>query len=285
VAAADDDLLGNVLVEPLPAAAPASSGGARVAAARGGAQAASPAAPAPAAAARWSARAAPPPAAAASLARAPAAAQAAAVWHAVVTAGGGGLSEADVALPLTAAHMAVAAAPPAAAHASAARDADGGDVSDLADHVRALLPSWRSCLVWGGPRAAPVPAGSPAVLIVTGSASRAAHMLRPLASFHARVGKCFGKHLSLAEAEAALRPPAPPVALCVGTPRRLAALLASGALTLTRARLVVLDVHPDAKRFSLLDHPNLRGDTAALLREHLHGALTAPGSELRLALY
>ena len=108
-------------------------------------------------------------------------------------------------------------------------------------------------------------------------------MLRPLSAFKARVAKLFGRHMSPEEQAAALA--GAPVALAVGTPHRLASLLAADALKLDRTRLVLLDVRRDAKGFNVLDHPNLRDDTATLIRDHLHARLTAPGSALKLGVY
>ena len=214
------------------------------------------------------------------LSAAPAADQAAAVWSAfAATKVGARLTDAEVAAPLSAAHFSTAAMPAAAAGPGDA------EFADLPARLRALLGAdWRQHLVWGGPKAAPIPPGAPAVIIVTLSAARAAQMLKPLAAFHGRVAKLFGKHFTVAAAAASLR--GAPVALAVGTPHRLSALLAAGALSLARARLVVLDARRDVKGFSLLDHPNLKDDFAALLRDHLHARLVAPGgAALQLAIY
>lgn len=68
-----------------------------------------------------------------------------------------------------------------------------------------------------------------------------------------------------------------------GTPHRLSALIDEGALSLSAASVVLLDVHPEVKGFTLLDHPNLKEDVFALLRDHLHGRIAA--GSLKLALY
>jgi hypothetical protein len=262
---ADDDLDGNVFLESAASAALA--------------------APPPASAVS----AAPPPKPAkalykrddgSALSAASAAEQAAAVWSAfAATKVGARLTDAEVAAPLNASNFATAAAPAAATAELAA-----AEFADLPARLRALLGAdWRQCLVWGGPKSAPVPPASPTVIIVSLSAARAAQMLKPLAVFHGRVAKLFGKHFTVDAAAASLR--GAPVALAVGTPHRLSALLAAGALSLARARLVVLDARRDVKGFTLIDHPNLRDDFATLLRDHLHARLVAPGGALRLAIY
>ena len=135
--------------------------------------------------------------------------------------------------------------------------------------------------MWQGPRAAPTPAGSPALLILTLSAPRAAAMLKPLGVFHARVAKLFGRHLSPAEQAAILR--GPPCAIAVGTPHRVAKLLDDGALSLERCSLVLVDAHPDVKGYSVLTMPAVKDDLFSLLREHLHAKL-AKGA-LKLGVY
>lgn len=216
------------------------------------------------------------------LSAASAAEQAAAVWSAfAATKVGARLTDAEVAAPLSASHFQVATA---AAPAAATAEIAAAEFADLPARLRALLGAdWRTCLVWGGPKSAPVPPASPTVIIVSLSAARAAQMLKPLAVFHGRVAKLFGKHFTVDAAAASLR--GAPVALAVGTPHRLSALLAAGALSLARARLVVLDARRDVKGFTLIDHPNLRDDFATLLRDHLHARLVAPGGALRLAIY
>jgi hypothetical protein len=69
----------------------------------------------------------------------------------------------------------------------------------------------------------------------------------------------------------------------VGTPHRVAALLADGALSLQRCALVLLDVQVDCKGYSLLSHPAMKEDLFSLLREQLHSRLVA--GSLKLGVY
>lgn len=135
---------------------------------------------------------------------------------------------------------------------------------DLGRFIQAVLPHWRRELAGGGVKAA---AGAPVVLVVAPSAIRSAALLKPLAVFHARIFKCFAKHLSLDDHRAVLA--GPPVQLAIGTPHRLRQLLELGILSLARCRLVVLDLAPDAKRYTLLTNPSLADDAALLLRAHV----------------
>lgn len=54
------------------------------------------------------------------------------------------------------------------------------------------------------------------------------------------------------------------------------------ALRLSHCTLVVVDAHPDFKRFTLLSHPNLREDFFTLYRDHLHGHITSGIAKLLL---
>jgi hypothetical protein len=157
---------------------------------------------------------------------------------------------------------------------------------DISLFVQATLPHWkREMGLKGGVRGEAGKAATPVVLIVSASAARAASLLKPLAAFHARIFKGFAKHLSVDDQRAALA--GPPVQLCVGTPHRLAKLLELKILSLERCKLVVLDMVPDTKRYSLLDHPNLQGDVAELLRTHLLPCIVSQhhGASSKLALF
>lgn len=135
---------------------------------------------------------------------------------------------------------------------------------EIGRFIQAVLPSWRRDFSSSGRK---LPAGAPVVLIVAPSAARCAALLKPLATFHARIFKCFAKHLSLDDQKAFLA--GPPVHLAVGTPHRLCQLLDLGVLSLQRCRVVVLDLVPDLKRYTLLSNPSLMDDTALLLRGHV----------------
>ena len=180
-------------------------------------------------------------------------------------------------------HVAVAAAPAApppsassssssssssaaAAAAAAATAADAAD-GNLVAFVRAVLPDWKRVFGWNK-GATPRPNGSPALLIVTGSAARAVALLAQLAPLRTRVGKCFAKHLSLEEQRAQLQS-SPPITVAVGTPHRLSKLLDEGALSLASCGAVVFDMAADAKGFSVLESFATKEESFALFGRHI----------------
>jgi hypothetical protein len=154
---------------------------------------------------------------------------------------------------------------------------------DLSQFVKAVLPTWKRDIGLKGGMSLDEKSGDPVVLIICPSADRAASLLKPLAAFHVRVFKGFARHLSLADAAAQLS--GPPVQFVVGTPQRLARLLETKILTLSRTKLVVLDMLPDIKRFSLLDHPSLQADIAELFKAHILPHVIREDSACKLALF
>jgi len=98
-----------------------------------------------------------------------------------------------------------------------------------------------------------------------------------------RTSKLFGKHLKLEDQQKALEETV--YALSVGTPARLKKLMEVGSLSLTATRLVVLDMHQDAKSFHLLNLPGVAHDTAALLRSFVVPKAKEEEDGLRLALF
>lgn len=96
-----------------------------------------------------------------------------------------------------------------------------------------------------------------------------------------RIAKLFSKHIKPEEQAAQLS--AGPVCVAVGTPARVDKLAAmSGALSLSRCRLLVLDVSRDVKQRCLLDLPETRRDLWALWRTHLAERVAA--GHMRVAL-
>ena len=95
-----------------------------------------------------------------------------------------------------------------------------------------------------------------------------------------RTAKLFGKHIKVEEQQKALE--ASTYALAVGTPHRVKKLMELEALTLSHTRLVVLDMHEDAKKFHLLNLPGVSIDTAGLLRAFIVPKL---GGNLCMALF
>ena len=198
--------------------------------------------------------------------------QAAALWSALTSSTwGAALSPLELGSPLP--PSALVGLPPGTVTTASSAALDSCR-DDLADVVRAALPSWKRHFGLKGSAGMSRPRGAPALVVVTYSAARAAALLKALAPFRIRVAKLFGKHLEPSEQRRDLASGLPVLA-AVGTPARMSLLLSDmgdggqPALRLDSAALVVLDVHPDAKQYTLLDNPTTRGDTATLIGTHV----------------
>jgi len=87
------------------------------------------------------------------------------------------------------------------------------------------------------------------------------------------VAKLFARHMDFEEQKAALSAsaPGPPHVLAVGTPNRVAALCADGALKLSHCQLLLLDVTAvDVKGFNVVTMLGVREDFWKLYRDQLH---------------
>ncbi|GAA5833862.1 hypothetical protein JCM11251_005990 [Rhodosporidiobolus azoricus] len=118
----------------------------------------------------------------------------------------------------------------------------------------------------------PKATGSPRIIVVAGAALRVADLCRDVKSFKTKtkdgsidVGKLFAKHFKLNEHVEYLNKTH--VGLAVGTPNRIEKLLnETEALHLTHLSHLILDVsHLDAKKRTLMDMPDARGDLFRLL--------------------
>jgi hypothetical protein len=153
--------------------------------------------------------------------------------------------------------------------------AEGGSLQ--AQLQAAAGADWRQLLARAPPG---TPAGAPTCLVVAGAALRVLEVIRQLPDLHRAVpiAKLFSKHIKPAEQAAALA--AGPLCVGVGTPARLDKLLALGALSLSRLKLLVIDCSRDMKKRTLLDIPETRRDLWALWRLHLAPKIAA--GELRV---
>lgn len=124
--------------------------------------------------------------------------------------------------------------------------------------IRSIIPDWQKVFGWRH-KANPRPVGSPACVIITYSAQRAASLLGPLSAFKSRIGKCFAKHFSLDE-QRSLLTSEPPILLAVGTPNRLIKLIESEILSLSHCSTIIFDMHLDPKGFHLLESFATRED-------------------------
>ncbi|BEJ16878.1 hypothetical protein CspHIS471_0602790 [Cutaneotrichosporon sp. HIS471] len=103
--------------------------------------------------------------------------------------------------------------------------------------------------------------GCPRVLILSLSGIRCADIVRAVRGVprNGEVAKLFAKHFKLAEQVKYLAKTR--VSIAVGTPARVAKLLADGALKMTPQSVVLLDIgHRDSKKRSLLTLPEVRDE-------------------------
>jgi hypothetical protein len=155
-----------------------------------------------------------------------------------------------------------------------------GGLPGLPAAVKAVLPKWGALLGTRG-AAAPRSRGAPALLLLTHSAPRACDLIKALVPLGTRVAKLFARHVSEEDAAAALQG-GPPVALAVGTPGRVAALLKRGALSLESAVVVAIDAAPDKRGLCLLTEKESRELWWGVYLAHVHPRLLAGQCKLAL---
>ncbi|KAJ1674471.1 hypothetical protein EV182_003210 [Spiromyces aspiralis] len=110
--------------------------------------------------------------------------------------------------------------------------------------------------------------GSPRVLVVCGSAIRAAELTRRLRPISKRqVAKLFSKHIKIEEQKKLLEGNA--VDIGVGTPNRILKLIESGHLRITQLRLILVDCTKDQKMRMVIDMDETREDLYTLWKNHL----------------
>ena len=157
-----------------------------------------------------------------------------------------------------------------------------GDTSadaSLVPFVRSVVPEWQKVFGWRH-KANPRPCGSPACIIITHSAQRAASLLGPLAAFKSRIGKAFAKHFSLDEQRSLLQSE-PPILLAVATPNRLVKLVDNEILSLSHCSTIIFDMKPDIKGFSVLESFATKEDCFQFIKNNL---LLSP-EKIKLAFY
>ncbi|GAA5877531.1 hypothetical protein JCM16303_003366 [Sporobolomyces ruberrimus] len=139
---------------------------------------------------------------------------------------------------------------------------------DLLAFMKEALPT--ACTTLGK---LPKAHGSPRIIVLSGAALRVADLCRQVKSFKVKqkdgnlidVGKLFAKHFKLNEHAEYLEKTY--VGIAVGTPNRIEKLLnETDSLKLTHLSHLILDTtHLDAKKRSLTDLPDARGDLFKLL--------------------
>ncbi|KAM5569931.1 hypothetical protein ABKV19_017112 [Rosa sericea] len=157
------------------------------------------------------------------------------------------------------------------------------DVENLGKHVKAAFgPSWKAELCDKRLLEGKVDPGSPAVLIISTSALRSIELLRGFRSLtkECHPVKLFSKHMKVGEQVSLLKDR---VNIASGTPSRIKKLIDIEALGLSRLSVIVLDVHPDVKGYSLLTLPQVRDEFWDLYKTYFHQRLLQ--GSLRLSLY
>jgi hypothetical protein len=122
--------------------------------------------------------------------------------------------------------------------------------------------------------------GCPLLLVLCSSAIRATQIIKSMCAklIKCKIAKLFAKHFKVEEQMEMLSKEYSPIAL--GTPNRVAKLIELGALSLRRTVLVLVDVTPDSKQFSILTLNEVKHDFYRLLynqilpeKKHLKVAL------------
>ncbi|KAJ3697359.1 hypothetical protein LUZ61_001064 [Rhynchospora tenuis] len=157
------------------------------------------------------------------------------------------------------------------------------DVENLSEHIKAAFGvTWKKELREGKELEDDGQAGSPALLVISTSALRSLELIRGLKPFtkDCRPAKLFAKHLKVEEQVNLLKAR---VNIAAGTPSRIKKLIDMEALSLTRLKLVVLDMQRDAKAFSLFTLPQVSTEFWDLYKSHLEEKVT--GGDTRICLY
>ncbi|KAI8914773.1 U3-containing 90S pre-ribosomal complex subunit-domain containing protein [Powellomyces hirtus] len=139
------------------------------------------------------------------------------------------------------------------------------DDAHFADFIRDDLFGKRALKLFG--KEYKHPAGSPKVIVLSGSAIRAANVARLVRNVgNCKVAKLFGKHLKASEQARVLG--AEPFPVAVGTANRIKKLIEDGSLKLDELEFVVADAtYRDQKNRTLFDVPENKADLLDLLKK------------------
>ncbi|OIW06862.1 hypothetical protein TanjilG_18244 [Lupinus angustifolius] len=157
------------------------------------------------------------------------------------------------------------------------------DVNMLGENIRpAFGTSWKEELCEGKLVEGKIDAGSPSVLIISSSALRCIELLRGFRSFtkECHAVKLFSKHMKVEEQIPLLKNR---VNIASGTPSRIKKLIDIEALSLSRLKVLVLDMHPDVKGYSLLTLPQVRDEFWDLFKNYYYQPMIK--GDLRICLY
>ncbi|GAB2230173.1 hypothetical protein Drorol1_Dr00014430 [Drosera rotundifolia] len=151
-------------------------------------------------------------------------------------------------------------------------DANQG-ANDLGKHIKnSFGSSWKQELAEGKLVEGTIDPGSPAVLVISSSAIRSLELLRGLRSLTEECPpvKLFSKHIKIEDQVSLLKNR---VNIGSGTPSRIKKLCEMEALGLLRLNVLILDMHSDAKGYSLFTLPQVRDEFWDLYKTYLHQRL------------
>ncbi|XP_075662461.1 uncharacterized protein LOC142631967 isoform X1 [Castanea sativa] len=157
------------------------------------------------------------------------------------------------------------------------------DVENLGKHMKAAFgASWKEVLCGKQVLEGKVDPGSPALLVVSSSALRAIELLRGFRTLtkDCHAVKLFSKHMKVEEQVSLLKNR---VNIASGTPSRIKKLIDIEALALSRLAVILLDIHPDVKGYSLFTLPQVRDEFWDLYKNYFHRRLLE--GDLRICLY
>ncbi|XP_062108088.1 protein CMS1 [Humulus lupulus] len=150
------------------------------------------------------------------------------------------------------------------------------------DVMAAFGSSWKEVLCGKRLLEGKVDPGNPAVLIISASALKSIELLRGFRSLtkECHVVKLFSKHMKVEEQVSLLKNR---VNIASGTPSRIKKLIDIEALGLSRLVVIVLDIRPDVKGYSLLTLPQVRDEFWDLYKNYFHQRVV--DGTLRLSLH
>ncbi|XP_062150106.1 protein CMS1 [Alnus glutinosa] len=157
------------------------------------------------------------------------------------------------------------------------------EVENLGNHMKAAFgPSWKESLCEKHLLEGKVDPGSPALLIISSSALRSIQLLKGFRSLtkECHAAKLFSKHMKVEEQVSLLKNR---VNIASGTPSRIKKLIDIDALGLSRLAVILLDIHPDVKGYSLFTLPQLRDEFWDLYKNYFHQRLLQ--GDMRICLY
>ncbi|XP_015887049.3 protein CMS1 [Ziziphus jujuba] len=157
------------------------------------------------------------------------------------------------------------------------------DLDTLGKHMKAAFgSSWKEVLCEKKLSEGKIEPGSPVILVISSSALRSIELLRGMRSLtkECHAAKLFSKHMKVEEQVSLLKNR---VNIASGTPSRIKKLIDIEALGLSRLAVIVLDIEPDVKGYSLFSLPQVKDEFWDLYKNYFHQRLLQ--GSLRLCLF